>query len=1364
VASTYENFVYILLGKGDGTFQSAVSYAAGYPGNSLVAADFNGDGIPDIAAGNDILLSNGDGTFRGPLKFPSTGNYPAAGDFNGDGAADLAIVNGWASSTVSVYLSHPVIALYPPKLVFANQGEGTTSPIQTVTVSNPGSPPFDISSITAVTPFAATDACGTTVAVGTNCAVSLTFSPSGTGQSNGFLTLADSVPGSPQAIPLSGLGVNGPAVTLSPASLSFDGLPVGQTSAAVTATLQNTGNALLTGITIAVTGDFTETSTCGSSLGMGATCTISVEFVPTARGVRQGAIAINSNAGQSVVSLAGIGLAAVLSLSTNTLDLGPQFVGSLGGYGSVTVTSAGDLTLNMTSISASGDFSLSQSSNCSQPLPPGSSCYVSVNITPTAVGTRAGTLTFVDNGVGTQPSVALTATATYAVPQVISPLAPATAAPGSAGFTLTVNGSGFAPVSVVQWKGSTRPTTYVSPTQLTAAIPASDVAAVGTAVVRVFNPAPGGGTSDGAAFEITNSALTLAFANRTFAVGQGPNDLIEGDFNGDGKTDLVVANDGSNTISVLLGNGDGTFRPHVDSAAGYAPESLATGDFNLDGKQDLAILNGDNTVSILLGNGDGTFQAPLIISGQEINSGIAVGDFNGDGKLDLAVGFYGQPNAGFQILLGNGDGTFRTGSIVRIGDGYWYNVPLSIVVRDFNRDGKLDLSLVDDLGDLYVILGKGDGTFQTPVQYQTAGNSRMVVAGDFNGDGILDLATTNFGNASNSTVSVLLGNGDGTFQPHVDYSAGQGVNILTVADINGDGILDLARTNALANAVSVMLGNGDGTFQENQDFATGTFPYGITSADFNGDGRMDLAVANISDNNVSVLLQVPPGSQPAASVSTTSLTFSGQGLASTSSSQIVILNNTGGAALTISSIVANGDFAQTNTCGSSVAAGGSCTISVTFTPTAAGARSGSLTITDNNNGAAGSTQTVTLSGTGTAPTVSLSAPVTFAAQAVGSTSSAQTITLTNSGTASLTFSAAPAVSGPFAIAASGTTCSTATPVVASGTCTVAVTFTPTAGGSASGSVSFSDNAPGSPQSVALSGTGTAPAVSLSAPLTFTAQMMGSTSSAQTITLTNSGNANLTFSAASAVSGPFAIAASGTTCSSSNPVAANSTCTVAVTFTPTAGGAASGSVSFSDNAVNSPQSVALSGTGEDFTFTTPAGSSTTASVTRGQTATFTLSVGGQGGISGTVTFTCTGAPSQSTCTVSPNPLTVGGTAANVTVTVTTTAAGMGARPFTMPPPSPGLRGLWMLALGMIAVACLIGRCQPGLKRRSTLALLAFGVLLMAALAGCGGGGSIGPSPLPNPGTPGGTYPLTVTATTGSGTSAVSHSMTLTLTVN
>jgi hypothetical protein len=128
------------------------------------------------------------------------------------------------------------------------------------------------------------------------------------------------------------------------------------------------------------------------------------------------------------------------------------------------------------------------------------------------------------------------------------------------------------------------------------------------------------------------------------------------------------------------------------------------------------------------------------------------------------------------------------------------------------------------------------------------------------------------------------------------------------------------------------------------------------------------------------------------------------------------------------------------------------------------------------------------------------------------------------------------------------------------------------------------------------------------------------------------------------------------------------------------------------------------------------------------------------------------------------LTVGGTAANVTVTVTTTAAGMGARPFTMPPPSPGLRGLWMLALGMIAVACLIGRCQPGLKRRSTLALLAFGVLLMAALAGCGGGGSIGPSPLPNPGTPGGTYPLTVTATTGSGTSAVSHSMTLTLTVN
>ena len=1177
--------VAILLGNGDGTFQTAYTGCSG-TGNSLVATDINGDGKLDLLMANGVggavvCTNNGDGTFSFNLYGTGNGSESSFGaigaDFNGDGSIDLALANSF-QGTVTLFFNDPLIALYPSKMVFANEGEGATSPIQTMTVSNPGSAALAVSGIAASAPFSQTNTCGATLAVGANCTVSITFTPTGTGEQSGAITFVDSAPGSPQVIALIGLAVNGPAVTLSPATMTFGPLPAGTTSPAIAATLQNTGNAVVTGISIATNGDFLESNTCGTSLALGASCAIAVKFMPTTRGMREGTVTVSSNGigSPNTISLEGVGLAPAMTVSTTSVDFGSQLIGITSGTQTVILTSAGDLNLNITGVLTSGDFA--QTNNCNQPLAPGSSCTVSVTMTPTAVGTRTGSLTFTDNEPVTPASVALTGNASYSVPAIVSPVSPATAAPGSAAFTLSVNGWGFAPASVVQWKGSPRPTTYVSPTQLTAAIPASDVAVAGTALLTVFNPTPGGGTSNGAAFEITTGTPSVAFVQSTFPVGQFPEGVAEADLNGDGKPDMVVANAGSNTVSVLLGVGDGTFQQPVNYPTSEGPSSVVIADFNNDGEPDLAVIStgcpvsgicGTPSISIFLGNGDGTFHTPLTITPNSyLDIGVAAGDFNGDGKVDLAVGANSTSGVGIQIYMGNGDGTFQTKAVYPV---QALGIPTSIAVGDFNRDGKLDLAAVSPNGSnsVSILLGNGDGTFQTAQQYPTGAQPYSLVAGDFTGDGFLDLARANYEPDAN-TVSVLLGNGDGTFQTNVDYATGTNPIGLLAADLNGDGKLDLAVSNYNTNNVSVLLGNGDGTFGEHQDFPTGVGPFGLAAADFNGDGRMDLAVADSLDNNVSVLLQIPTGPQPAAALSTTGLTFSGQDLGTISSAQGVTLSNTGAAALTIASIVAGGDFTQTNNCGSSVAAGGNCTINVTFMPTATGTRSGSLTITDNNNGLTGSTQSVTLRGTGLGPAATLSpSSLTFAGLTVGSTSSAQGVTLNNTGGAALAIASIVA-SGDFA-----QTNNCGSSVAAGTSCTINVTFTPTAAGTRSGSLTITDNSiglTGSTQTVTVSGTGLGPEASLSpATLTFAALMVGSTSSAQGITLNNTGSVALAI-ASIVASGDFA---QTNNCGSS--VAAGASCTINVTFTPTQGGNRSGAITMTDNAPGSPHAVALTGT-------------------------------------------------------------------------------------------------------------------------------------------------------------------------------------------
>ncbi|PYO49971.1 MAG: hypothetical protein DMD84_16890, partial [Candidatus Rokuibacteriota bacterium] len=294
------------------------------------------------------------------------------------------------------------------------------------------------------------------------------------------------------------------------------------------------------------------------------------------------------------------------------------------------------------------------------------------------------------------------------------------------------------------------------------------------------------------------------------------------DINGDGKQDVVVADANYYSVRVLLGNGDGTLQPSMNfPSGGNFPESIAVGDFNGDGKLDVAVAHFySNDVTLLLGNGDGTFQPAQVVQtfASDMNLiPVAVGDVNGDGKLDLITASVG--NVMVAVMLGNGDGTFQPAQMYPfVGD------PESIVVRDFNGDGKPDLALAnDDAPDakVSVLLGNGDGSFQ-PVRYFSVGGmeSESLAAGDVNGDGKVDLVVAN---AGSNNVSVLLGNGDGTFQAAKTFPVGNRLEFVALGDFNGDRKLDLAVASYNTNTVGVLFGVGDGTFLALPPAATPTF-------------------------------------------------------------------------------------------------------------------------------------------------------------------------------------------------------------------------------------------------------------------------------------------------------------------------------------------------------------------------------------------------------------------------------------------------------------------------------------------------------------------------------------------------------------
>jgi len=501
------------------------------------------------------------------------------------------------------------------------------------------------------------------------------------------------------------------------------------------------------------------------------------------------------------------------------------------------------------------------------------------------------------------------------------------------------------------------------------------------------------------------------------------------------------------------------------------------------------------------------------------------------------------------------------------------------------------------------------------------------------------------------------------------------------------------------------------------------------------------------------------------SLSASSLTFTNQMVGLTSPPQVITLNNTGNSALTLSGVAFTGtnasEFAETDNCGGSVAAGASCAINVTFSPIATGTRTGTLNITDNSTSPS-SPQTVALTGTGIppAPIVSLSATnIIFPTQALGTSSAPQTVTLRNAGAAILSIQTvllAGADSGDFAIA-SGSTCTNGASVAPNASCAIQLTFTPTGLGTRNATVGITDNAADSPETIGLSGTTASTSLVSVTPsnISFPAQYVGTSGLPQSVTVTNNGNAPLNITSVTASPGDF-----GTLNACGSALAAGASCAVGVFFDPTASGTRPGTLTINDNASSSPQTVALTGTGQDFSLA-PSGQAT-ATVTPGQTATYTVTVMPGGGFSQSVMLSCSGAPAQSTCSVSPNPLLLSGSVAgSIAVNVTTMASSLAS-----PAPSAPQR-YWPLypITVLLVLSLLIALLNPRTGRRSGLAYgLALFLFLCTGImmSGCGGGSSSGRGG-GNQGTPAGTYTIAVSGTFASGSTSLTHNVNLKLVV-
>jgi hypothetical protein len=803
--------IYLLLGNGDGTFQPFVKYSQQNL-VGLATADFNHDGIPDIlavdsGAGVYVYLGNGDGTFQTPI-FSAASEFSgwAIADFNGDGIPDLVyltqVINvqlGNGDGTFQPPISTPQPGFDPQALCVGDfNGDGKTDVIladatgRYYALLGNGNGTFLAPIVTAGS------AGGTLVPVDVNGDGKLDLLSTSYGEAAITVSLGNGDGSFQPSVFL----LNTTAKQMVTADFNRDG------KVDIAATWPNQMY-LYFGVQIA--GLNVGSGHSGSFVAGETGATYQLTVGDLAFTASSGTVTVVDTlpAGFTAAGISGTGWSCVLGTLTCTRSDGLEASAS---YPPITVTVNVSGSLSPGTVNNRVSVTTSAGSN------------VAMDATVIVVGTTTS-LSAQPSSATLGQSVSLTATISAgATGQILfldqgAPVGIGIIAGGQAQVSTPLFTTGAHYLTVLYGGDSAH---------------AVSTSAEVTLVVR-SSPGPAFGTPG------------------SYQTGGGSAAVAVGDFNGDGKIDIATANTTANSVSVLLGNGDGTFRSNFDYSVGAQPVGLSIGDFNGDGKQDLVSVNqAGDSVSILLGNGDGTFQPPLTSSAGLSPTAVGVGDFNGDGQEDLAIG--SGPGNSIGIYLGNGNGTFQ---LVQVIPGAIFMG--SILVQDLNRDGKPDL--VTGEYTYKSLLGNGDGTF---TETSWIGNGSGAPAlGDFNGDGIPDLALANQ-NTPNGTLSVALGNGDGTFSTNPSYSVTSFDTFgVAVADFNGDGKLDVLGFSPNNSSVEIALGTGTGSLGAISAYPVGVGPGQMVAADFTGDGRTDLAAVSAS-SSVTVLLAGESAPQPDA--------------------------------------------------------------------------------------------------------------------------------------------------------------------------------------------------------------------------------------------------------------------------------------------------------------------------------------------------------------------------------------------------------------------------------------------------------------------------------------------------------------------